>query len=253
MANAQNTAIETGNKNKWAGGRSPFNISYGKIMMWIFLLTDTLTFGAFLASMGSQRFNYKVWPDPNHVFNAVPCLHGVNAPLVFVSFMTFVLILSSVTMVLAVHAGHYKDRKAVQKWLLLTIIGGIIFLGCQAWEWTHLYQEGAWWGSFTNAEISTFDKFFNTSRHNVSTVLAEHPQIAMDATHSFFNFFFTITGFHGFHVTIGVILLIIALVNTSANNTYEKRGHYEMIEKIGLYWHFVDLVWVFVFTAFYLL
>ena len=252
MANVNNAVIETGKKNRWDGGRSPFNLSYGKIMMWMFLLTDAFTFGAFLVSMGANRFFYKVWPDPNKVFNAVPGFHGSDAPLVFVSFMTFVLILSSVTMVLAVHAGHYNDRKRVQKWLLWTIVGGIIFLACQAWEWTHLAQEGAWWGSFTNAELHTYDKFFNPDKHNVTAVLADHPQLAMDATHSFFNFFFTITGFHGFHVTIGVILNIMILINT-ANRTYEKRGHYEMVEKIGLYWHFVDLVWVFVFTCFYLL
>lgn len=253
MANVQNTVIDTGKQEKWLGGRSPFNISYGKIMIWIFLLTDSLTFGAFLASMGQQRFAYKVWPDPNLVFKSVPGFPDWNAPLVFVSFMTFVLILSSVTMVLAVHAGRYNDRKGVQKWLLITIIGGITFLSCQAWEWTHLFHEGAWWGAFTNAELHSFDKFFNPSRHNVAAVLADHPQLAMDATHSFFNYFFTITGFHGLHVTIGVTLLIIALINTAAKGTYEKRGHYEMIEKIGLYWHFVDLVWVFVFTVYYLI
>lgn len=252
MANVSTAVVETSKKNKWGGGRSPFNIAYGKMMMWMFLLTDAFTFGAFLVAMGANRFFYKIWPDPNLVFNAVPGLHGVKAPLVFVSFMTFVLILSSVTMVLAVHAGHYNDRKRVQKWLIWTIAGGIVFLSCQAWEWTHLAQEGAWWGSFTNAELGTFDKFFNPDKHNVSRILAEQPQLAMDATHSFFNFFFTITGFHGLHVTIGVMLNIMILINT-ANRTYERRGHYEMVEKVGLYWHFVDLVWVFVFTAFYLL
>lgn len=254
MANAQSQVIvETGKAGRWGGGRSPGNVSYGKMMMWFFLVSDAFTFGSFLISMGANRFFYKVWPDPNLVFNAVPGFHGWNAPLVFVSFMTFVLILSSVTMVLAVHAGHHNDRKRVQKWLIWTILGGFIFLGCQAWEWTHLAQEGAWWGSFTNEmDINKFTKFFNPSKHNVTEVLASYPQLAMDATHSFFNFFFTITGFHGLHVTIGVFLNIMVLIRT-ANKTYEKRGHYEMVEKVGLYWHFVDLVWVFVFTVFYLL
>lgn len=257
MANASTQSIETietGELKKWDGGRSPFNVSYGKMMMWFFLLSDAFTFGAFLISMGSNRFFNKVWPDPNLVFKSVPGLHGIDAPLVFVSIMTFILILSSVTMVLAVHAGHYNDRKGVIKWLTWTIAGGIVFLSCQAWEWTHLAHEGAWWGSFADTSIpkEEYARFFNPDKHLVPEVLATNPQLAMDAAHSFFNYFFSITGFHGLHVTIGVILLIIALINT-VNGTYDKRGHYEMIEKIGLYWHFVDLVWVFVFTCFYLL
>jgi cytochrome c oxidase subunit 3 len=142
--------------------------------------------------------------------------------------MTFILILSSVTMVLAVHEGHNMNRKGVAKYLFLTILGGLAFLGCQAWEWTHLHHEGAWWGSnpFPNADGST-------------------------STTNFTNFFFTITGFHGFHVFSGVVINIIMLIMT-LKNKFEERGHYLMIEKAGLYWHFVDLVWVFVFTCFYL-
>lgn len=254
MANAHTSVIETGNSKKWAGGRSPFNVSYGKMMMWFFLLSDAFTFGAFLISMGANRFMYPVWPDPNKVFKSVPGMGHTDAPLVFVSIMTFILILSSVTMVLAVHSGHYNNKKGVIKWLLLTILGGIAFLACQAWEWTHLFHEGAWWGSFTdlNKPVEEYGRFFNEHKPNVTEVFNTNPQVAMDATHSFFNFFFSITGFHGFHVSIGVLLNIIILLQT-INGTFEKRGHYEMIEKVGLYWHFVDLVWVFVFTCFYLL
>jgi cytochrome c oxidase subunit 3 len=153
---------------------------------------------------------------------------NAHLPLVFVSLMTFILIMSSVTMVLAVGAGHAKDRAGVIKWMSWTIVGGIAFLSCQAWEWTHLYHEGAWWG--------------------------RNPFLNFDGTQSttnFTNFFFTITGFHGFHVFSGVIVNIIMLV-MAIKGTFEKRGHYLMIEKAGLYWHFVDLVWVFVFTCFYL-
>jgi cytochrome c oxidase subunit 3 len=136
--------------------------------------------------------------------------------------------MSSVTMVLAVGAGHAKDRPAVIKWMFWTIVGGIAFLSCQAWEWTHLYSEGAWWGR------NPFPNYDGTM-----------------ASTNFTNFFFTITGFHGFHVFSGVIINIIMLT-MAINGTFERRGHYLMIEKAGLYWHFVDLVWVFVFTCFYL-
>jgi len=129
---------------------------------------------------------------------------------------------------LAVAAGHNNDRAGVIKWMIWTIIGGLAFLGCQAWEWTHLYHQGAWWGS---------NPFVNFDGTKAST--------------NFTNFFFTITGFHGFHVFSGVIINIIMLI-MAYKGVFDKRGHYNMIEKAGLYWHFVDLVWVFVFTCFYL-
>src|SRR5205085_8407979 len=122
----------------WNGGRSPFNLEYGKLMMWYFLMSDAFTFGAFLISYGSIRFSQNFWTDPNVVFNAFPGLGHKPLPLAFVSIMTFILIISSVTMVLAVHAGHNGDRKAVMKWVAWTIVGGIAFLSCQAWEWHHL-------------------------------------------------------------------------------------------------------------------
>ncbi|MBV4357793.1 cytochrome c oxidase subunit 3 [Pinibacter aurantiacus] len=212
----------------WNGGKSPFNVEYGKIMMWYFLMSDAFTFGAFLISYGTIRFATNSWPDPNHVFNSFPGL-GAGYPLLFVSLMTFILIISSVTMVLAVQAGQDMDRKRVAKYLVFTILGGLAFLSCQAWEWTHLYHEGAWWGH---------NPFPN---HNGSV-----------ATTNFSNFFFTITGFHGFHVFSGVIINIIMLIMT-LQGKFDQRGHYLMIEKAGLYWHFVDLVWVFVFTCFYLI
>jgi cytochrome c oxidase subunit III len=246
-------AIDNNNNSKvWGGGRSPFSVSYGKLMMWYFLMSDAFTFGAFLISYGTHRYSSNIWPNSNEVFKAFPWMDligAASAPLVFVSFMTFVLIVSSVTMVLAVHEGHCMNRKGVIKWMFWTIIGGIIFLSCQAWEWTHLHHHGAWWGSFvnTNQSVSSFKEFFSHDA-NPAILAANGGQ----AAHDFFNFFFTITGFHGFHVLSGVVFNIIILVNV-INGTYERRGHYEMVEKVGLYWHFVDLVWVFVFTCFYLL
>ena len=212
----------------WNGGKSPFNVEYGKLMMWYFLMSDAFTFGAFLISYGTIRFSSNGWPNPNEVFQSFPGL-GSGLPLMFVSLMTFILIISSVTMVLAVHAGHNMDKKGVVNNLILTIIGGAAFLSCQAWEWTHLHAEGAWWG---------LNPFMNADGTQSST--------------NFTNYFFTITGFHGFHVLSGVIINIVMLIMTLTDQ-FEKRGHYLMIEKAGLYWHFVDLVWVFVFTCFYLI
>ncbi len=238
----------------WGGGRSPFNVSYGKLMMWVFLLSDAFTFGALLISYGTTRFFSAVWPEANAVFKSFPFFGEMNLPLVFVSLMTFILIISSVTMVLAVHAGHYGDKQGVIKWLLWTIIGGVAFLACQAWEWTHLSHEtgGMLWGAFTdpNTPASSIHHFYGDYKGH--TLTADNLAAGVQSTHNFFNFFFTITGFHGCHVLSGVIFNIMILINT-VNGTYERRGHYEMVEKVGLYWHFVDLVWVFVFTCFYLL
>jgi cytochrome c oxidase subunit III len=217
------------NQKWWAGGKSPFNVEYGKLMMWYFLMSDAFTFGAFLISYGTIRFSTNSWPDPNFVFRSFPFIGEMSIPLAFVSLMTFILIMSSVTMVLAVAAGHRNDRKGVMKWMFWTIIGGAAFLGCQAWEWWHLNHQGAWWGS---------NPFANIDGTAAST--------------NFTNYFFTITGFHGFHVFSGVIINIIMYI-MAANGTFDRKGHYAMIEKAGLYWHFVDLVWVFVFTCFYLL
>src|SRR5688500_19945497 len=117
-------------KKWWSEERSPFNVEDGKLMMWYFLMSDAFTFGAFLISYGTIRFSSNAWPDPNVVFSSFPFMGHANLPLVFVSLMTFILIMSSVTMVLAVAAGHNNDRLGVVKWMFWTIIGGIVFLVC---------------------------------------------------------------------------------------------------------------------------
>jgi cytochrome c oxidase subunit III len=288
------------NTKSWSGGRSPFNASYGKVMMWYFLMSDAFTFGAFLISYGTIRFSVNSWPDPNKVFNSVPFLGHANLPLVFVSIMTFVLIFSSVTMVLAVHEGHNMNRKGVEKYMILTIIGGAAFLGCQAWEWTHLLtgehvallNDGTLsvmnttassnpWGlpAAHEAMVAALQKtphdqlvnIANTihhagaevaghNAHNVSAMSnAELTNMISTADlhvtnvgrPAFGSYFFGITGFHGFHVFSGVVINIIMYFKTKLGH-FDQRGHYEMIEKAGLYWHFVDLVWVFVFLCFYL-
>ncbi|WP_158825215.1 cytochrome c oxidase subunit 3 [Mucilaginibacter lacusdianchii] len=222
----------------WSGGRSPFSVEYGKMMMWFFLLSDAFTFSSLLIAYGALRFSSSSWPAADLVFQSVPGMIEHGAPLVFVGIMTFILIMSSVTMVLGVEAGHRGARKEVSMWLILTIIGGFMFLGCQALEWTHLHEEGFWWSRIPDA-------------HALREVFREGEPVSTTYAHQFANLFFTITGFHGFHVFSGVIINIIILVNVLAG-TYDRRGSYLMVEKVGLYWHFVDLVWVFVFTFFYL-
>ncbi len=229
----------------WNGGKSPWNLEYGKIMMWFFLVGDAFTFSAFLVYYGAQRFSHPTWPDPDKIFQSIPGIAEHGQPLVFVGLMTFILIMSSVTMVLGVEGGHPNQKNEVVKWMLWTILGGICFVGCQAIEWTHLHHMGFWFG-----------KNPATGLEGDAIKTALMPYFTHDISYTsalqFANLFFTITGFHGFHVTVGIILNIIILCMT-LNNTFENRGSYLMIEKVGLYWHFVDLVWVFVFTFFYLI
>ena len=283
----------------WNGGRSPFNLEYGKLMMWYFLMSDAFTFGAFLISYGSIRFSQNFWADPNVVFNALPGAGHKNLPLAFVSVMTFILIISSVTMVLGVHAGHKGDRKGVIKWLLWTILGGIAFLGCQAWEWHHLItgehavlvdgkieligqtMRGNPWGQVADAG-KVMEGLRNSSNEVLAVLVQEHPlkpefhsmsesqliglpkdqllgmintaemHLRTKGPIAFGGYFFGITGFHGFHVFSGVIINTVMLIMTQ-KGVFDRKGHYLMIEKAGLYWHFVDLVWVFVFLCFYLI
>jgi cytochrome c oxidase subunit III len=259
-------AVPAGTK-WWSGGKSPFNISYGKLMMWYFLMSDAFTFGAFLISYGTIRFSANYWPDPNEVFDRFPLAGETNLPLAFVSLMTFILIISSVTMVLAVHAGHHMQRKEVEKYMLLTIIGGFAFLGCQAWEWTHLLTgEHAVLVQNTATGKYEIQHWVQTMAHNPWGGQVSHDQLAaygitgvpadehvyLPGPVAFGGYFYGITGFHGFHVFSGVIINIVMYIKTKLGH-FEQRGHYEMIEKAGLYWHFVDLVWVFVFLCFYLL
>jgi cytochrome c oxidase subunit 3 len=159
--------------------------------------------------------------------------------------MTFILIMSSVTMVLAVEAGHRNDKKKVIVWMFWTIVGGATFVGSQAWEWYHFIV-----GTDTGALRHVWSQELHT--YVEETVYGANMTVNEYGVPQFANYFFFITGFHGFHVFSGVVINFIIFLNV-LKGTYEKRGHYEMVEKVGLYWHFVDLVWVFVFTFFYLL
>ncbi len=222
----------------WGGNGSPFRLSYGKQMMWFFLLSDALTFGALLTAYGYARHQAVSWPLAEDVFNAMPFLDG-HFPLMYVALMTFILIISSVTMVLAVEAGHRLDKQGVIKWMTLTVIGGAFFVGSQAWEWAHFIH-----GTVDGAAVAGSDAII----YGANLIENEYAPLAPQ----FADFFFFITGFHGFHVLSGVVINLIILIQVT-RGTYDDRGHFEMVEKVGLYWHFVDLVWVFVFTFFYLI
>jgi cytochrome c oxidase subunit 3 len=242
----------------WDGGNEPLKASYGKLMMWFFLLSDAFSFSALLVTYGFIRYSHTAydpeihgtfkfsqdyWPTPEKVFEAVPFLHGYNLPLVFVGIMTFILIMSSVTMVLAVEAGHRNDRQDVEKWMLWTILGGFAFLGSQAWEWSHFIH---------GTEEGALMTFMENGQAVQKTIFGANLVVNQYGPPAFADLFFFITGFHGTHVFSGVLLNMLIFFNT-ATGVYERRGHYEMVEKVGLYWHFVDLVWVFVFTFFYLI
>lgn len=407
----------------WGGGRSPFSVSYGKMMMWFFLVSDALTFGGLLTAYGVSRAEVtEVWPIGEQVFESFPGL-GNGLPLAYVALMTFILIVSSVTMVLAVEAGHRNDKKGVLKWMGYTIIGGFFFLGSQAWEWSHfIHGSGGYFqvnspvtitytgedengneaqleytvaaneavytsGDFGHAmEHYLVHGFFHDAHghdadghghndhahgaadaHGDDHAADNHGEHGDDAAHAaghgeashdehtahvllelehlgideakllsitgqssvhgaleyaaeqehagnkiflphampadlmlnkyienrieldsetdaaqiaklydvtnvtqnaavfgatlsaneygptqYAQFFFFVTGFHGFHVFSGVVINIIIFL-MAYRGVFERRGHYEMVEKVGLYWHFVDLVWVFVFTFFYLI
>lgn len=214
----------------WSSDQRTFkNVSWMKAMMWIFLLSDTFIFSCFLISYMTVRISTVVpWPNPSEVFALT--IGGTSIPLILIAIMTFVLISSSGTMAMAVNFGYRRDRAKTAALMLATAALGATFVGMQAFEWTKLISEGVRpWGNPWGA-----------------------PQ--------FGSAFFMITGFHGTHVTIGVIFLIIMArkawrgdFNRESRGFFTSRkGNYEIVEITGLYWHFVDLVWVFIFAFFYL-
>ena len=266
----------------WSGGKTPFKASYGKLMMWYFLVSDAFTFAGFLIAYGSLRFSMPTWPVPDFVFSTFP--GGIeHKPLLFVTLMTFILLASSFTMVRAVQEGHQENKRGVVKWMIFTIIGGLMFLSCQAWEWnkligeehmsitqdpfgTHIeageYLEGDGHGIEVGTTFKAGESYI-VHKHDgdwapIKYKVTEGPDVDVIKQQTlgpkaFGALFFFITGFHGFHVFSGVIFMLIITVNASTGLYTKRKNGYEMIEKIGLYWHFVDLVWVFVFLLFYLL
>lgn len=286
VAHAHDTHDHQEDPNMWEGANEPFKASYGKLMMWYFLLSDAFTFAGFLIAYGALRFSTPTWPEADFVFASFPFVDA-HWPLIFVTFMTFVLIFSSVTMVRAVQEGHRENKNGVVFWMFLTILGGAIFLGSQAYEWTTLivkehvtlsenpFSRHIADGVYLNADGSearnedstpkTFVKGDNYLLHKhdgkfdipkVKYTTGQYAGQVHEAglgPKAFGALFFFITGFHGFHVFSGVLFLTIIMINAASGLYAARRNGYEMVEKIGLYWHFVDLVWVFVFLVFYLL
>ena len=215
----------------WASDQRAFkNVPWGKAMMWIFLVSDTFIFSCFLLSYMTVRMSTEVpWPNPSEIF----ALHigGQPVPLILIAIMTFILISSSGTMAMAVMFGYKRDRAKSAILMLATAAFGAMFVGMQAFEWTKLIVDDGvrpWGNPFGAAQFGST--------------------------------FFMITGFHGFHVTVGVIFLIITARKVWRGDFdhgrpgffTSRKGHYEAVEIMGLYWHFVDLVWVFIFALFYL-
>lgn len=204
----------------WGSDRHAFQVSWGKAMMWIFLLSDTFVFSCFLISYMTVRMTTTVpWPNPSEVFALT--IGGESIPLILIAIMTFVLITSSGTMAMAVNFAYRRDRARCAMLMLATAALGATFVGMQAFEWTKLIEEGVRpWGNPMGAA-------------------------------QFGSSFFMITGFHGLHVSCGVIYLLVVAMRV-LRGRYERTGNYQIVEIAGLYWHFVDLVWVFIFAFFYL-
>ena len=192
----------------WSGGASPFGINSKKLGMWLFIVSDTLTFSALLVSYAYVRLATPDWPRPFEIWPAIAKS----------SFMTFVLLSSSLTMVLAVAAAHRHDVKKSVRYLILTMICGAAFVLIHATEWVTLFHEGVTpWSNPWGVPL-------------------------------FGGTFFGLTGLHMLHVTIGVVYL--GIICAGYNKGKWTADH---VEVSGLYWHFVDLVWMFIFPLVYLL
>jgi cytochrome c oxidase subunit III len=184
---------------------SPLSPDWGKIMMWLFLMSDAMSFAGLLCAYAAVRMSNPLWPVPSSI---------LGVPLTALN--TFILICSSVTMVKAVSAIQKGDVAGLKKFLALTMLGGSMFLGIQAYEWTHLINEG----------LTVQKSLFGAT-------------------------FYVLTGFHGCHVLSGVIYLGFILA-AAAQGRYSAQ-RWGSVEIVGLYWHFVDLIWILVFTFVYLI
>lgn len=205
----------------WSSDVQAFKVRWSKAMMWIFLVSDTFIFGSFLSAYMAVRLTtIDPWPNTSEVF----ALHvgGSDIPLLLIAIMTFILISSSGTMAMAVTSGYKKQRVKTGVLILLTALGGVGFVGMQVFEWSKLILEEG---------IRPWGNDFGANQ--------------------FGGFFFMITGFHGLHVSIGVVYLTTIAVRV-LQGRYDRLDDYQIVEVAGLYWHFVDLVWIFIFAFFYL-
>ena len=187
------------------GHHSSTGLSNNKLAMWLFLGSECLLFGGLISTYMLYRGRSEGGPGPNQIF---------DIPLTSVS--SFVLLMSSLTMVLAVNSAKRKDVRNTNLWLVITALLGSLFVGGQVYEFTAFYHEGL---GFTTS-------LFGSS-------------------------FFTLTGFHGVHVTLGVIMLLVLVGIINRDRITGDRA--EVVELVGLYWHFVDVVWVIIFTLVYLI
>jgi len=180
-------------------------LSNTKLAMWVYLGSDCLLFGSLISTYLLLRHRSVTGPGPNQVFD-IP----------FTSVSSFVLLMSSLTMALAVAAITRGDIHRNRAWLATTAMLGAVFIGGQVYEFTTFYREGL--GYTTNI---------------------------------FGSAFYTLTGFHGVHVSVGIVMLMSLLVTSLRGNLGPERA--ETVETIGLYWHFVDIVWILIFTVVYLI
>ena len=192
----------------WYGGGSPFAINSKKFGMWLFIVSDTLTFSVLLLAYSYSRLANPNWPRPFEIYPAIAKSTS----------MTLILLASSLTMVLGVAAAHRNDRAKAVRWLLLTALGGVAFTVLHLTEWFNLFREG-----YTPWSTPQGVPLFGAT-------------------------FFGITGLHMTHVSIGVIYLVIMSIGYGKGKFTS-----DDVEVSGLYWHFVDLVWMFVFPMIYLM
>jgi len=209
MTNSQEATFVAFDKGREASPSAALTlgVSWQKLMMWIFIVSDGLLFLTMLVGYGFLRIANPYWPETGKVFH-----------LPLIALMTFLLISSSATMGSAVAAAAAGNFAVATRFIFFTIVGGTAFIGMQAYEWSTLLQE--------------------------KVTLASNPW----GVPLFGATFFLITGFHGSHVLSGLILLAITLIRVKKG-----RSTAQGVELAGLYWHFVDLVWVFIFTLFYLI
>ncbi|MEC7810601.1 MAG: heme-copper oxidase subunit III [Actinomycetota bacterium] len=179
-------------------------LSNNKLLMWVFLGSECLLFGGLISTYLIYRSRFADGPAPGDIFD-IP----------FTSVSSFVLLMSSLTMVLALSALQRGDYRNNRLWLLTTALLGALFIGGQVYEFTTFLREGL---GYTTSPFSSA--------------------------------FFTLTGFHGVHVSIGIVMLMSLYVSSMRGNL--RRESAETVEIVGLYWHFVDVVWIFIFTVIYL-
>ncbi|MDE0914741.1 MAG: cytochrome c oxidase subunit 3 [Planctomycetota bacterium] len=190
--------------------------SGGKVGMWIFIAQDGMSFGGLLFAYGILRATATEWPVPSDILG-----------IALTAIATFILICSSLSMVFAVEAAEKRDQVGLVRWLMVTIAGGLLFLGVQVWEYMHLVHAGIGFAECT-WEGETVNSLFGST-------------------------FYAVTGFHGMHVTAGVIYLMCILRGAMKGKYTQGGTSSSPVELVGLFWHFVDLVWILVFTFIYLL